>query len=186
MSELTRAKRMVGRKRRLARLAESAIRDHANPERLRPAWAQVDPPNSAAPTGVRTTPDALRPGEERATPTSDGTERDDAELEIVVRLALSSTYFPLRTVVVVVTAGRVILIGRIASFYLKQVAQETARRVAGVAGFENRLVVDSCTASPARPDESSGPNHPVDTSGPKQSDASSGCDRSSLNNGSSP
>lgn len=66
----------------------------------------------------------------------------DTELGAYVRAALSRGPSPLRSVGVVVAAGRVILHGRVPSFYLKQVAQEAARRVLSAGAFENRLVVD--------------------------------------------
>lgn len=66
----------------------------------------------------------------------------DTELGASVRAALSRGPSPLRSVGVVVTAGRVILHGRVPSFFLKQVAQEAARRVLMGFEFENRLVVD--------------------------------------------
>jgi osmotically-inducible protein OsmY len=91
--------------------------------------------------------------------------RDDPDLEVAVRAALSCTHSPLRAVVVAVTAGRVLLIGRLPSFYLKQVAQEAARRVPGVSGFENRLVVERPAAAPTHPDDTSEAVHPGGTPG---------------------
>jgi hypothetical protein len=85
-----------------------------------------------------------------------GQESKDAELEVTVKVALSSTNYPLRTVVVVVTAGRVLLVGRIPSFYLKQVAQEAVRRVSGVAGCDNLLVVERLGTTPIHPENPSG------------------------------
>lgn len=67
---------------------------------------------------------------------------DDTELDACVRAALSRGPSPLRSVGVVVAAGRVILHGRVPSFYLKQVAQEAVRRVLSAGAFENRLVVN--------------------------------------------
>jgi osmotically-inducible protein OsmY len=90
---------------------------------------------------------------------------DDADLEVTIRSALCSTYSPLRAVVVVVTAGRVLLIGRLPSFYMKQVAQEAARRVPGVSGFENRLVVERPATAPTHTDDTSESIHPDGTSG---------------------
>lgn len=90
----------------------------------------VDPP--AAP------PAPLVPGpDDRELAVPDGTD-----LAASVRGALSCGHFPLRSVVVVVTIGRVLLHGRVPTYYLKQVAQEAARRVSEGAELENRLVVD--------------------------------------------
>ncbi len=101
-----------------------------------------------------------RPGEEPVRRANASAEAVDAELEVTVRVALRSTYSPLRSVVVVVTAGRVTLIGRIPSFYLKQIAQEAARRVSGVRGFENRLVVERPTVAMTHPDGTSRQDRP--------------------------
>jgi len=38
--------------------------------------------------------------------------------------------------------GRVILRGRVHSFFQKQMAQETVRRIDGIVSIENRLEVD--------------------------------------------
>lgn len=150
MSDLTRVKGMAGRKRRIALLNGPTVRDQPNSERVR--WFR--------PTAdTQTTAEEPRPGDEHGISESVATVTD-AELEVTVRLALRSTHFPLRAVDVVVTAGRVILIGRIPSFYLKQVAQEAARRVPGVSGFENRLVVERNVAAPTQPDGASGDDRP--------------------------
>jgi osmotically-inducible protein OsmY len=139
MSDLTRVKGMAGRKRR------TALNRH--------------------PAVVLRESSAPRADDEVGRRANVNTGADDAELELMGRVALRSTYSPLRAVVVVVAAGRVILIGRIPSFYLTQVAQEAARRVSGAAGFENRLVVERADAAATQPDDTSEPIHPDGTSG---------------------
>src|SRR5690242_15180090 len=51
---------------------------------------------------------------------------EDADLEAEIQAALRRGHFPLRTVEVTVAAGRIVLSGHVASYYLKQVAQEMA------------------------------------------------------------
>lgn len=66
---------------------------------------------------------------------------NDTALEAMARKALHAADSALGSVVVEITNGRIVLIGSISSFYLKQIAQEAVRRVSGEAGFVNRLVV---------------------------------------------
>lgn len=68
---------------------------------------------------------------------------EDADLEAEIRAALRRGHFPLRAVGVTVVTGRIVLSGRVASYYLKQIAQE----MAGTGGrpVHNGLVVDQPT-----------------------------------------
>lgn len=57
--------------------------------------------------------------------------------------ALASSYQILKTVQVTVRGGTVILSGNLPTFYMKQMAQETVRKVSGVTKIENRTTVDA-------------------------------------------
>ena len=48
-------------------------------------------------------------------------------------------------------AGRVTLHGKVQSFFLKQMAQETLRGIPGVASIDNRMIVDWETEQPHQP-----------------------------------
>jgi osmotically-inducible protein OsmY len=67
---------------------------------------------------------------------------EDLELVERVRLALCATgYGPLRAVEVTVDGRRVLLRGRVPSYYLKQMAQATALTVLGTRQIHNDLEV---------------------------------------------
>ena len=69
-------------------------------------------------------------------------------LSTQVQLALSdSPLFSLRRVHVEIAEGLVRLQGTVRSFYQKQMAQETVRRIDGVEQIENQLQVDRLTPS---------------------------------------
>lgn len=61
--------------------------------------------------------------------------------ETVLRTIAAKGYSELRTVEVVVTDGRVVLRGTVASFYMKQVAQTAVCMVPGVNGLCNEIEV---------------------------------------------
>ena len=68
-----------------------------------------------------------------------------------IEQALRATgYAPLREVDIRVRGGRVVLRGRVPSYYLKQVAQEAARALAGEHGLQNELEVVSPSVVVAR------------------------------------
>jgi hypothetical protein len=165
MSDMPRMKGLAGRTHRNPLPAGPAVGDPPNLLRERQYRSPVKSPEGAARDVARTTPGESEPGPEHAIAGGARGEPDDAELEVTIRVALCSAYSPLRAVVVVVTSGRVLLIGRIPSFFLKQVAQEAARRVPGVAGFENRLVVERTTVTTKQPDDTPGSTHPDTASG---------------------
>ena len=59
-----------------------------------------------------------------------------------VELAVhTSPYLSGRTLRIETDAGRVVLHGTVRSYFQKQMAQEALRRVDGLEGIENRLVV---------------------------------------------
>lgn len=99
-------------------------------------------PAELDPSVTATSPDEA--GSDRAQSQSGVRSLDPADTDLGARLraALSHGPSPLRSVGVVVARGRVVLHGRVPSFYLKQVAQEAARRVLSTGTFVNRLVVD--------------------------------------------
>lgn len=66
----------------------------------------------------------------------------DGELDRDIRAAINRTPYPLQSVGVIVTQRVVILLGRVKSYYLKQVAQEAVKVVPGVVTLGNHLVVD--------------------------------------------
>src|SRR5271157_3480154 len=69
---------------------------------------------------------------------------EDRRLAERVEHALRATgYGPLRSVVVSVKARVVVLLGRVPSYYLKQIAQMTALAVPGTHQIDNRLDVVS-------------------------------------------
>ena len=107
------------------------------PHRLRFCRGSTDRPPVLNPPVTPSTPVDPEPDDDH-----DPIDTHDTDLADRVRMVLSRGSFPLRSVCVTVTGGRVLLSGRVVSYYLKQVAQETARRVSGISSFENRLVVD--------------------------------------------
>lgn len=124
MSDLTRATGMAGRKRRFPGFAGQAVGGPPHPLHGRRFRLPAEPLEAADLAVARAAPNEPPPGNEQAKSRGVRPGPNDTELEDTIRTALSSTYSPLRAVVVVVTDGRVLLIGRIPSFYLKQVAQE--------------------------------------------------------------
>ena len=66
--------------------------------------------------------------------------------ERVARALRASGFPPLRQVTVAARDGAVALLGRVPSFFLKQMAQETARTVPGVRGVVNGLDVTPAEA----------------------------------------
>ena len=90
-----------------------------------------------------TPPEPDEPGQDEI----DTVLEEEADLEAEIRAALCRGHFPLRAVEVTVAAGRIVLSGRVASYYLKQVAQE----MAGTGGrpVRNGLVVDQPTRAAA-------------------------------------
>ena len=65
----------------------------------------------------------------------------DGELQTRVRLFLGSSPITFRSIHVSADGGHVTLRGTVCSFYHKQLAQEFARRVAGVRQVTNELEV---------------------------------------------
>ena len=69
---------------------------------------------------------------------------EDGRLAARVERALRATgYAPLRSVAVSANAGVIIILGRVPSYFLKQIAQATALAVPGLQQIQNRLDVVS-------------------------------------------
>ena len=104
-------------------------------ERTEELW---EPSGGRPPIGVDALPADTRPE------TENGSARD-AALAAAIRDAFQrSTYHPLRRALCRVDGDRVVLAGRVPSFYLKQIAQTIAGQVAGPAFvIDNQLEVQA-------------------------------------------
>ncbi|QDV44606.1 BON domain protein [Stieleria neptunia] len=68
------------------------------------------------------------------------TQQEDVE-QILLRALGDSGHTQLANVVCDYSDGRIVLSGRVTSYYLKQLAQEIVRKVEATAAVENRLRV---------------------------------------------
>ncbi len=92
-----------------------------------------------------TTLAAARHNSDRRAPDDESKFNADGQLVELVAKALRDTgHSALRTLEIEVSAGVIVLWGRVPNYYEKQVAQEAAQKVAGVRGIANGIDVVCC------------------------------------------
>lgn len=113
------------------KIDRNEVRSHVTPDRSRPiafeqTIAPVKVPHLASPSRNATT------------------GLDDQILKKVQHVLHHSGYEQLRRVRTFCRHGRIVLQGRISTYYLKQVAQELVRNVSEVHDIDNDLLVVCC------------------------------------------